>query len=369
MMTRAIPVAIASLLLSACGGLCACGGARPATPGVNLDLHVEGNHLFYQGKPTRLLGVSHSGSEYLCLRGAGAGIFEGPDPDVLATAILSWGHVNTVRLPLNEDCWLGIRGVSAATGGAAYREAITKYAQRLHARGLFTIVDLHWSSPGASPASGQQPMPDADHAPAFWASVARAFAADPMTVFDLFNEPFATPSNTDAVDPWTCWADGCTVTSSNGGVSGSWRAAGMRELIAAVRGAGARNVLMLGGLGYANDLTGWLAHVPPDPLGQITASFHLYNFNPCVDARCWDAQIAPVAARVPVVTGELGENDCGRSLLDAYLPWADAHRVSYLGWSWNPWDCAKGPALISGYDGAPTGFGQGLRDHLAVTLP
>jgi endoglucanase len=361
-MRRAIPVAIASLLW-------ACGGALPPTRAVNPDLHVEGNQLLYLGKPTRLLGVSHSGSEFVCIRSGGTAIFEGPDPDALAASILGWGHVNAVRLPLNEDCWLGINGVSAATGGAAYRAAVVQYASRLHAHGLFTIVDLHWSAPGAFPALGQQPMADADHAPAFWASVARAFQGDPMTVFDLFNEPFVAPSNASTTDPWACWADGCTVTTSNGDVTGSWRAAGMRDLVSAVRGAGARNVLMLGGLGYANDLTGWLAHVPSDPLGQITASFHLYNFNACADSHCWDAQIAPVAARVPVITGELGENDCGRGLLDAYLPWADAHRVSYLGWSWNPWDCSKGPALISGYDGTPTGFGQGLREHLAVTSP
>jgi endoglucanase len=361
-MRRAIPVAIASLV-------CACRGAVPPTRGGNPDLHVEGNQLWYQGKPTRLLGVSHSGSEYLCARDGARGVFEGPDPDALAASLLAWGHVNTVRLPLNEDCWLGINGVSAATSGPAYRAAIVQYASRLHAHGLFTVVDLHWSSPGSHPALGQQPMPDADHAPTFWASVAGAFEGDPMTVFDLFNEPFVTPSNASTSDPWACWADGCTVTVSTGEVAGSWRAAGMRELVAAVRGVGARNVIMLGGLGYANDLTGWLAHVPIDPLGQLAASFHLYNFNPCADATCWDAQIAPVAVRVPVITGELGENDCAHGLLDAYLPWADAHHVSYLGWSWNAWDCAKGPALISGYEGTATAFGQGLRDHLATTAP
>jgi len=134
-------------------------------------------------------------------------------------------------------------------------------------------------------------------------------------------------------------------------------------------GAGARNVVMMGGLGYANDLGGWLAHVPPDPLHQTVASFHLYNFNPCAGPACWDAQLAPVAARVPIVTGELGENDCAHGFIDTFLPWADAHRVSYLGWSWNPWDCSQGPGLISSYDGTPTAFGVGLRDHLRVASP
>lgn len=66
-----------------------------------------------------------------------------------------------------------------------------------------------------------------------------------------------------------------------------------------------------------------------------------------------------------MVTGELGENDCAHGYIDQYMPWADAHGISYLGWTWDTWDCANGPALISNYDGTPTAFGIGFRDHLA----
>jgi hypothetical protein len=45
--------------------------------------------------------------------------------------------------------------------------------------------------------------------------------------------------------------------------------------------------------------------------------------------------IAPVAAKVPVVTGELGEYDCTSSFIDSYMAWADAHGVSYLAWAWD----------------------------------
>jgi len=33
--------------------------------------------------------------------------------------------------------------------------------------------------------------------------------------------------------------------------------------------------------------------------------------------------IQPVAAQVPVVTGEMGENDCGHGYVDGYMSWAD----------------------------------------------
>ena len=32
--------------------------------------------------------------------------------------------------------------------------------------------------------------------------------------------------------------------------------------------------------------------------------------------------------------------------------------------TWNTWDCSSGPSLISSYDGTPTAYGAGLRDHL-----
>jgi endoglucanase len=69
------------------------------------------------GHPIRLLGVDRSGTEYACAQGWG--IFDGPSDAASVAAISSW-DTNAVRVPLNEDCWLGINGVSSAYGGAAY---------------------------------------------------------------------------------------------------------------------------------------------------------------------------------------------------------------------------------------------------------
>jgi endoglucanase len=91
---------------------------------------------------------------------------------------------------------------------------------------------------------------------------------------------------------------------------------------------------------------------------------HNDNFGGCKTEACWSANVGPVAARVPVVTGELGEDDCAHGYVDRYLTWADAKGISYLGWSWNVMDCEDGPALISDYKGTPTAYGVGLRDHL-----
>jgi hypothetical protein len=70
-----------------------------------------------------------------------------------------------------------------------------------------------------------------------------------------------------------------------------------------------------------------------------------------------------------VVIGELGESDCAHGYIDGMMTFADRLGIGYLGWAWDAtapggWDCAKGPALITSYDGTPTPFGVGLRDHL-----
>jgi endoglucanase len=329
-----------------------------------VGVRVQGNHLVNAaGATIRLLGVSRSGTEYMCV--TGNAIFDGPSDAASIAAIAGW-HTDAVRIPLNEDCWLGINGVSPSWSGAAYQQAIHRYVAGLHAAGLAAVLDLHWAAPGATLATAQLPMADADHAPVFWTSVAQSFRTDPDVAFDLYNEPFLDTSNAQTADPWACWRDGCIVNAGNG-TGAPWRSAGMQQLVNAVRSAGATQPILLGGLRRANDLTGWLSHRPIDPSGQTAASFHLYNFNQCVTGACWDGQIAPVAASVPVVTGELGENDCAHGFIDGYMSWADAHGVSYLGWAWNSdFNCNSGPGLVSDDQGTPTGFGIGLRDHLAA---
>jgi hypothetical protein len=335
----------------------------PAPPD---GLEVDGNRLVANGKTVRLLGVSHSGTEYGCVQGGG--IFEGPTDESFVTPLLAW-KVNTVRVPLNESCWLGINGASPSASGGLYQLAVTQFVKLLRSHHLYVVLDLHWNAPGTNLAKGQQPMADADHAPAFWASVASRFKDDPGVLFDLYNEPFLAADNAQTNDPWACWLHGCTITSGKG-INEQWASAGMQDLVDAVRGTGATNVILLGGLAYANDLSGWLAHMPKDPMKRLAASFHLYAFNTCSTPGCWNSTVARVAAKVPVVTGEIGETDCGHRFIDDYMTWADGHGVSYLGWTWNVWNCGSGPALITDYDGTASGMGAGLKEHLAgLALP
>jgi len=315
--------------------------AAPLSIGISGDRLVDGD-----GTTVQLLGVNRSGTEYACIQGWG--IFDGPHDARSVAAMASW-HINAVRIPLNEDCWLGVNGVKPAFGGVSYQAAIHSYVNLLHRHRLYAILELHFNAPGRVPATGQQVMADADHSPDLWTSIASSFKSDRAVIFDLYNEPHDIS--------WSCWLSGC---SSRG-----WTTAGMQSLVDAVRATGATQPIMLGGLDWANDLSGWLANEPSDPAHALAASFHSYNFNGCSRV-CWDSTVAPLAAEVPVVTGELGENDCAHGFIDQYMPWADSHGISYLGWTWDTWNCNTGPALISNYNGTPTSFGVGLRDHFAA---
>ena len=181
-----------------------------------LSLKVVGNHLVDANtNVVRLLGVNRSGQEFKCIQSGspgslGWGIFDGPTDLSSVRTIASW-KANAVRIPLNEDCWLGINGVSASYGGPAYQAAIAGYVNTIHQAGLYVILDLHWNAPGTVAAASQQPLPDADHAVDFWTSVATTFSSDPATVFDLYNEPFLYGSylQDSNGDPWACWLDGC----------------------------------------------------------------------------------------------------------------------------------------------------------------
>jgi endoglucanase len=344
------PVVLAQLVVAALLALAtvAAAPAAAAAPVVG-GLRVEGNRLVdAAGAAVRIAGVNRSGSEYACAQGWG--MFDGPTDDASIDAIARFG-ANAVRVPLNESCWLGINGVNPAYGGAVYQDAIRAYVDRLRGKGLAVVLDLHWAAPGDRRAVGQAIAPDADHAPAFWRSVAARYKDVPGIAYDLFNEPRDIS--------WPCWRDGCTTPEG-------WQAAGMQQLIDAVRGTGAAQPVIAMGLNWGGDLSGWLANRPADPGGQLAAGWHVYNFSGCNTTDCWDRTVAPVAGQVPVVATEVGENDCAGGFLDTLLPWADAHGVGYLAWAWNTADCHSGPSLISAYDGTPTGFGASFKQHLAA---
>jgi endoglucanase len=50
-----------------------------------------------------------------------------------------------------------------------------------------------------------------------------------------------------------------------------------------------------------------------------------------------------VAAQVPVIAGEIGENDCAHSFIDMAMNWLDQNGIGYLAWAWNVYNCGNFP--------------------------
>ncbi|MBL0093936.1 MAG: cellulase family glycosylhydrolase [Piscinibacter sp.] len=105
----------------------------------------------------------------------------------------------------------------------------------------------------------------------------------PTVLFCSGKEPFffglSSPQNA-----WTALMSGGTFdyfpatsgTSNYRNITGAWRSAGMQTMLDAVRATGATNVVLIGGIEFSNNMSGWLANRPNDPLNQVAAAWHPY---------------------------------------------------------------------------------------------
>jgi len=251
-------------------------------------------------------------------------------------------HANVVRVPLNQDFWLP----GAAVYDANYPSFIAQNVAWAEQAGMDVILDLHWSDTGdltnASP--GQQKMADANSV-TLWTQVASAYKNDPRVIFELYNEPHDV-----SFDIWR-----------NGGPSGDgWTVHGMQELYDTVRGTGANNLVLIGGLDWAYDLSG----VATDRITgtNIVYVTHPYDYNntarPPSD---WDRAFGWLTTTDPVIATEFGTLDCGTDYVDQLLAYADAHNMSWTAWAWWPPGSCAYPQIISDWTGTPS---PGMGEHI-----
>jgi endoglucanase len=335
-----------------------------------------GNHLVdsRNGEVFVPRGVNWPSFEYACSNGYGysnsaSGNTVGPN--AAGAAVIARWHINMVRLPLNQDCWLGDDGLPRFGNASGYRAAVSRWVRTLNRAGIAVMLDLHWAGPDGVVADGLRVMADA-RSDDFWRSVARKFKGNRSVSFDVFNEPYTRYADTGIVFDltWECWLrGGCTATRAHLGQQpdgSTFATIGMQALVDAVRATGARQPILLSGRGFGNDLGSWLAYRPADK--QLVASFHNYNFQPCRTRTCWDETIAPVAKRVPVVAAEFGATDCNASHVRRFMRWADRRGVGYLMWAW--WvlpgtPCSKEVMLRNVRGAARRPNGTAFKAHLA----
>jgi endoglucanase len=197
-------------------------------------------------------------------------------------ALEEW-HANVIRLPVLDSFWFGKgRGTMTSNDADAYRAIADKVIKIAAGRGAYVVFDLH-----------RYLTPD-ESCVVFWKDAAARYANNPAVLFDILNEPHDTT--------WEVWRNGGLV-QGKGNAPKDIQSVGMQALVEAVRGAGANNVIVAGGLGYAFDLTGVVNGYALDNKGGngIMYATHFYNWH-----GGWAKHILGVAAKYPVLVGECG---------------------------------------------------------------
>jgi endoglucanase len=316
-------------------------------------LTVSGNQLIgSNGKPMRLLGVNMFMAKN-CLIGKSQP-FPAPLNGATVSALAAW-HVNSVRIVISENCWLGLDGGPRKMTSAAYRQSIQSFVALLNSAHIYVILALedYYQTAKSSNKKGYStsPLLDAANGPAFLTSLATAFKDSPDVMFDVYGEP--------GLITWSCWLNGCT--------SSGIQYIGMQQIVDIVRHAGARQILLLGGVIHAENLGGWISHEPIDPDHELVASVAVYQNTECGKDDCWNSSVASTARHVPVVTTEVGDSTCSTSFLQDYMSWADQHGLSYLAWAWRTGKgtCKGGGALLANYSGTASAYGEAFENHLA----
>ncbi|MBC7917689.1 MAG: cellulase family glycosylhydrolase [Rhodoferax sp.] len=239
---------------------------------------------------------------------------------------------NVVRLSVNQSFWL----TGSAQYNAGYAAELARVVAAIEKAGMDVILDLHGSS--------SRYMADANSV-VFWREVATAYRNNPRVLFELFNEPNRIS--------WDVWL--------NGGSAPTGPAVhGMQELYNTVRATGATNLVVIGGLNWAYDLSGVPTHRVVG--NNIVYNTHPYNY-PGKQPADWDQDFGFLTKTDPVIATEFGNYDCTKGYYQAFVDYAKAHRMSWAAWGWFPGGCGF-PAIVSDWMGTPNAPGEVVKAAL-----
>ncbi|MFA4944371.1 MAG: cellulase family glycosylhydrolase [Lentisphaeria bacterium] len=94
------------------------------------------------------------------------------------------------------------------------------------------------------------------------------------------------------------------VAAENADALKTFQAVGLQALVAAVRGTGARNIVIAGGLGWSYDLSGILeGYAPREREGGNGIMYSHHNYPWKVG---WQKAVLAAAAKHPIIVGEVG---------------------------------------------------------------
>jgi endoglucanase len=322
------------------------GGLGPYTTSGNKILDKNGNEHFFRGLDRPSLESSCSGNISL-----------NEYQDVMA----AWG-ANVVRLPLNQDCW--INSSSNPSYSSSYASTVDDQVQAALGANppMDIILDLHWSDTGSfslgancltSNISCAQVMADSNSV-TFWQQVAAKYKDSPNVIFELYNEPHIGGYMPAATD-WGTWL--------NGGTSGvGFTAVGMQTLYNTIRSAGANNLVVVGGLNWAFDLS----MVPSYPVQGTNIVYNTHPYasktpasdTPAQTLAAWESSFGFLTMTYPVIATEFGDNSMGQTATGSSTdcnPSFDTALIQFMGqqattmpphkMSWTAWAFDPGVAL------------------------
>ena len=370
---KCVALLIAGTVMVGSAAATEASGAKTEPSSMPLPLKVAGTKVVNsKNEPVRLRGVNAASLEWTSNG-------EGHIVESVRVAIDDW-HVNHIRLPMSQDRWFG-KAPEQSDEGKAYRALVDQVVQLCASKGVYIMLDLHWSDVGEWGRNiGQHSMPD-ENSLAFWKDLAPVYANHPAVIYDLYNEPHDVT--------WDIWLSGGAVTdrpnNRRGGTPKTFQAVGMQTLLDAVRATGAKNVIIAGGLNWAYDFDGILdGRQLKDPNGNgVIYANHVYN-NKGHGVEVWIARMEQATAKLPVIVSEFGGSGGPNRRVGRFGGPAPAnptgddwllHVMQVIqdhNWAWTAWDFhpQAGPTLISGWDYTPTpDFGVFIKQMLVGTLP
>ncbi|MCM8536207.1 MAG: glycoside hydrolase family 5 protein [Lentisphaeraceae bacterium] len=258
-------------------------------------------------------------------------------------------NANAIRLPVSDKFWFGQKGKDKT--GETYRKLVDDLIEASATRGAYVILDLH------TYRAAKQSTID------FWVNAAERYKNHPAVLFGLLNEPHG-------ID-WEVWRNGGEVSSGkkkaneiaeNKEKHGTFKSPGMQAVLEAVRETGAKNICVVGGLGWSYSLAGILkGFALEDKVGNgIMYDTHVYPWK-----RGWQKNFLDVAAKHPIL---VGENGCEPEPLP-FLPksahedphtWApdmlaciQKYKLNWTAWSFHP---KASPRVLNDWNYSPTSF-------------
>lgn len=245
----------------------------------------------------------------------------------------AWG-ANFIRLPLGEQFWLS----SNCNYSPGYQAEVSQVVNWITSLGMVALLDLHTNTVQGCEPDKPHNMADELQSPTFWSQVAAQYKSNPLVAFDLYNEPHNITNQV--------WLDGGLTVDVYYPFQ-AYQAAGMQQLYYSVRNTGAKNLIFISGLNWANNPPSQLvsgnnivyaAHAYTCPDNPPPSCTSLTPYDPSSILNTW----VTFSSSHPVAVTEFGwpsQND------GTYIANVIAYARSH-GWGWVAfaWEDASYPA-------------------------